>query len=93
MILKMSGPLRIEDLRHHSAETIDRLRRLLEAGTHASSDPHRKGFYDLEDGDRAFYIHLTPNGAVLLLATWPRQGASVAHLREQPHPEAVACCG
>jgi hypothetical protein len=93
MILKMSGPIRIENLRHHPAETVDRLRCLLAAGAHADPDPHRKGFYDLADGDRAFYIHVSPTGAVLLLATWPREGVPHAALHEASLAEAVACCG
>jgi len=93
MILKMSGPLRIENLRHHPAETVDRLRCLLVAGAHASPDPHRKNFYDLEDGDRAFYIHVSPTGIVLLLAAWLREGGRRTTLREAPLAEAVACCG
>ncbi|HMD84239.1 MAG TPA: hypothetical protein VKO18_06010 [Terriglobia bacterium] len=93
MILKMSGPHRIDNLRHYPAETVDRLRGLLVAGAHANPDPHRKGFYDLEDGDRTFYIHVSPIGAILLLATWPREGAFQATLHEAPLAEAVACCG
>jgi len=93
MILKMSGPLRIDNLRHYPAETVDRLRRLLVAGASASPDPHRKGFYDLEDGNRRFYIHVCPTGTVLLLATWPREGAPLAALHKAQPAEAVACCG
>jgi hypothetical protein len=91
MILKMSGPLRIDNLRHYPAETVDRLRCLLLAGASASPDPHRKGFYDLEDGDRAFYIHQSRTGTVLLLAIWPREGACHAALHEAPLAAAVAC--
>jgi len=93
MILKMSGPNRIDNLRHYSAETVDRLRCLLGAGAHATPDPHRKSFYDLEDGDRTFYIHLSPTGTVLLLAVWSREGAREAALHKAPPAEAVACCG
>ena len=92
MILKMSGPLRIEDLRHHPGETVDRLRRLLVAGADASPDPHRQGFYDLEDGDRVFYIHVSPTATVLLLAVWSREGVHAATLHKAPRTEAVACC-
>ncbi|MGA3326336.1 MAG: hypothetical protein ABSF45_17835 [Terriglobia bacterium] len=92
MTLKMSGPLRIENLRHHPGETVNRLRGLLVAGAYASPDPHRKGFYDLEDGDRVFYIHVSPIGTVLLLAAWSREGAHHALLHKAPLTEAVACC-
>ncbi len=93
MILKMSGPNRIDNLRHYPVETVDRLRGLLVAGAQASPDPHRKGFYDLEDGGRTFYIHISPIGTVMLLATWPREGVSQSALHKAPLAEAVACCG
>jgi hypothetical protein len=93
MILKMSDPLRIDNLRRHPAEMVERLCSLLVTGTLAIPDPHRKGFYDLEDGDRRFYIHLSPTGAVLLLATWQKRRASQAVPHEAPLTEAVPCCG
>jgi hypothetical protein len=93
MILKMNGPLRIDNLRHYPAETVVRLRCLLGAGASANPDPHRKGFYDLQDEDRAFYINVSRTGTVLLLATWPREGAHHAPLPEAPLARAVACCG
>jgi hypothetical protein len=92
MILKMSGPLRIENLRHYPAEMVDRLTCLLVAGASARPDPRRKNFYDLEDGDRTFFIHVSPTGTVLLLATWLREGAHLATVQKAP-AEAVACCG
>ena len=34
-------------------------------------DPCRSDFFELEDGNKVFYIHISPvNGKVLLLATW-----------------------
>jgi len=93
MILKMSGPLRIDNLRHYPAEMAERLRSLLETGALALPDPHRKGFYDLEDGDRRFYIHVCPSGTVLWLATWRAEGARPAAVQEAPLAEAVVCCG
>ncbi|MFZ0959904.1 MAG: hypothetical protein WAO35_03290 [Terriglobia bacterium] len=92
MILKMDGPNRIDNLRHYPAETVGRLRSLLETGVIATPDPHRKGFYDLEDGDRTFYIHVSPTGTILLLAEWQREAARVTALPETPLAEAVACC-
>jgi hypothetical protein len=93
MTLKMSGPVRIENLRHQPGEAVERLRSLLGAGASANPDPHRKGFYDLEDEGRTFYIHVSRTGTVLLLAIWPREGAHHATLHEAPLAEAVACCG
>lgn len=92
MILKMSNPFRIENLRHYPAETVDRLRCQLAAGAYVSPDPHRANFYDLEDSDRAFYIHVSPTGTVLLLATWPREGAHLASL-QKVLAQAAAGCG
>jgi len=92
MVLKMCGPLRIDNLRQYPAETVDRLRSLLVAGASASPDPHRKGFYDLDDEDRAFYIHVSRTRTVLLLATWLREGAHHAALHEAPLAETVVCC-
>lgn len=92
MILKINGPIRIENLRHYPEEMVDRLRGVLVAGACASPDPRRKNFYDLEDGDRIFYIYISPTGKVLLLATWTREGVPLATLQEAP-AEAVACSG
>jgi hypothetical protein len=93
MTLKMNGPLRIDNLRPYPAEMIERLRSLLATGAPALPDPHRKGFYDLEDGDRRFYIHLSPFGTVLLLATWWKEGARQTAPHEAPLAEAAPCCG
>ena len=92
MILKMNGPLRIENLRHYPVETVDRVRCLLESGASASPDARRKNFYDLEDGDRAFFIHVSSTGSVLLLATWSREGSHLPSFPEA-HAKALACCG
>jgi hypothetical protein len=93
MILKMSDPLRIDNLRNHPAEMVERLHSLLVTGALAIPDPHRKGFYDLEDGDRRFYIHLSPSGAVLLLATWREEGAQQPAPQEAAFADVVPCCG
>ncbi len=92
MTLKINGPLRIDNLRHYPAETVIRLRCLLAAGVQARIDPHRKSFYDLEDGNRLFYIHVSPSGTVLLLATWVKEGISPAALRHESLTETAACC-
>jgi len=89
MILKLNGPHRIDNLRHYAAELVERLCSLLSAGAPAQPDVHRKGFYDLEDGDRTYYIHLTPSGRVLLLAIWQKQTAPQA----KPLANVAACCG
>ena len=92
MILKIHGPMRIENLRHYSGEMVDRLHSLLAAGACARPDPRRKNFYDLDDGDRTFFIHISPTGTVLLLATWLSENAPLAPLPETA-VVAVACSG
>ncbi len=72
MILRLDGNPTIENLRNYSAETVAKLRELLAVGTSARLDPRRKDFYEVEDDSRAFYIHLTPRGKVLLIAVWQR---------------------
>jgi hypothetical protein len=71
MVLRLNQQPNIEDLRNHSAETVEKLRQLLAAGAPARPDPRRKDFYEVENCSRVFYIHISPvNGKVLLLATW-----------------------
>ncbi len=78
MILRLNGNTRIEDLRNHPAEVIEKLRGLLAAGAQACPDPHRKDFYDVENGSRWFYIHLAPTGNIWLLATWLKQREEIS---------------
>jgi len=92
MVLKMNGPLRIDNLRRYPSETVEALRSTLVAGAIAAADPHRKDFYDLEAGDKIFYIHLSPTGTVLLLACWRKEPAHQVIPREAPLREARACC-
>jgi hypothetical protein len=73
MILRLNGNTRIDNLRNHPAEVIEKLRGLLAGGAHAYPDPHRKNFYDVENGSRWFYIHMAPTGNVWLLGTWLKQ--------------------
>src|SRR6266852_4869938 len=71
MVLRLAQLPIIEDLRNHSAETVENLRELLASGTPAHPDPHRAGFYEVQNHSQVFYIHVSPvNGKVLLLATW-----------------------
>ncbi len=80
MVLRLNQQLEIEDLRNHSAETVEKLRQLLASGAQAQPDPHRADFYELESHTQVFYIHISPiNGKVMLLATWLKDGqAAVA---------------
>jgi hypothetical protein len=45
---------------------------LLAEGVEAVAEPQRKDFYEVQNGFNVFYIHLCPNGKVLLLAMWSR---------------------
>ncbi len=71
MILRLNGNPTIENLRNYPAELVDKLGALLAAGVQAHADPRRKNFYDVENGSRVFFIHVSPiSGKVMLLATW-----------------------
>lgn len=75
MLLKFNKAPRIEDLRDHSAESIETLRTLLQAGATARRDPRRRDFYEVDNCSRVFYIHITPRGKVWLLAIWAKDSA------------------
>lgn len=91
MILRLNESILIEDMRNHPAEALQRLRALLAAGTPARLDPRRKNFYELEDDSRVFYIHICPNGKVLLLAMWDKINPA-ATCQEQLSTPALAFC-
>jgi len=68
----------VDNVRNYPPEIIKELEGLLLAGGSASPDPRRKGFYDLENHERTFFIHISPiNGRVVLLAAWIRPGCAV----------------
>jgi hypothetical protein len=67
----------VDNLRNYPAEIIKELEELLLWGRSALPDPKRKGFYDLENYERTFYIHISPiTGKVGLLATWRKDAGS-----------------
>lgn len=71
MVLRVREKLTIDDLRGHSAEEVERLRRLLARGVAARPDPDHRDFYELEDGCQVFYVNFRPwLRKVLLIATW-----------------------
>ncbi len=70
MVLRMNENPGIENFRHYPEEVVQKLRGLLVRGAQAYPDPHRKNFFDVENGSRMFFIHLAPNGRVWLLASW-----------------------
>ena len=71
MVLRIEKNIKIEDLRHHPAEVVEKLQTLLTGGAVAHQDPHRDSFYEIESNGRVYYICVSPvTGKVLLLGTW-----------------------
>lgn len=92
MLLRLNENPRIEDLRNHSAESVETLRTLLRAGAPARPDPRRQSFYEVDNCSRVFYIHITPRGRVLLLAIWSKDTAEPDVEVERP-VTALPCSG
>ena len=79
MVLRISENLTIDNLRQYPEETVEKLRALLAAGALAQADPRRQNFYELENGSRVFYIHVSPRGGkVMLLGTWLQASPAAA---------------
>lgn len=77
MVLRIEKNIKIEDLRHHPAEVVEKLQVLLANGAMAHKDPHRDSFYEIESNGRVYYICVSPvTGKVLLLGTWLANEAS-----------------
>ncbi len=91
MILRLNQNTNIEDLRNHPAEALEQLRMLLAEGAQARVDPRRRHFYEVEDSSRVFYIHICPNGKVLLLAIWGKVSPAAA-CPENVRASALAFC-
>ena len=86
----------IENLRNYPAELVEKLQGLLAAGVEAQPDPRRKGFYDVHNDTRVFFIHVSPvSGNVLLLGSWLKeQAAEAASVRAASRPPAgISCAG
>jgi hypothetical protein len=82
-ILRLNRNVAIENLRGYRPEVIEDLRTVLEVGARAAADPKRPGFYDLDDGSRGFYIHVSPvSGKVFLLAVWHNESPSEEEVGE-----------
>src|SRR3989454_1057782 len=91
MVLRLNQQPDIEDLRHHGPEAVEKVRHLLASGAPAKPDPRRSDFFELEDGNKVFYIHIsTLNRKVLLLATWLKDEESAeikaSHQAAEPLP-------
>jgi len=76
VLLQFSQTPIIDNLRNYPEHLVARLGALLQDGAVARPDPRRKGFYDVSDGDRVFFIHVSPvSGRVWLLASWATEAA------------------
>lgn len=74
MVIRLNHQPSIDNLRNYPAEVVNRLRELLASGAPARPDPRRADFFELDNDDQVFYIHISPvTGKVMLLATWLRQ--------------------
>jgi len=82
MLLRLKEDPRIDNLRSYPTDIVEKLRALLVAGAQAYPDPRRKQFYDVENGSRIFYIHLSPTGKVWLLATWLKHSQPMAAAKD-----------
>ena len=86
MTLRLNSATTIENLRNYPAEIVDRLRTLLITGATAFADIHRENFYDVVEGARVYFIHISPmTNKVILLATWLTE-------KEHSRPQAMAGC-
>lgn len=74
MTIQVSPATQIENLRNYPAEIVEKLRGLLISGVTAHADARRVNFYDVVEGGRVYFIHVSPvTSKVMLLATWPNQ--------------------
>jgi len=85
----------VEDVHNYGASLVQRLSDLLVAGASARADARRKGFYDVTDGERVYFIHISPvSGKVFLLATWLEESVpAAAAVPAVAHPCLEACAG
>ncbi len=80
MRLRLDRNVMVENLRGYPQELVEKLRGLVAEGVEAQADPKRQGFYDVKEGGRVYFIHISPrSGRVILLASW----------REEAPPPAV----
>ncbi len=64
----------VEDVRKHPAGTVETLRALLAAGAVAQPDPHRKNFFEVQNGSKVYFVHVSPvTRKVMLLGMWSKE--------------------
>jgi hypothetical protein len=79
VLLRLKERPIIENRRNYPGNLAERLADLLVHGAVAEPDSRRNAFYDVTDGDRVFFIHISPvSGKVLLLATWHAESLPAA---------------
>ena len=78
MVLRVKENPKIDNLRNYPTDIVEKLRALLVAGAQVYPDPRRREFYDVANGSRMFYIHVSPTGKVWLLATWLKESQQAA---------------
>jgi hypothetical protein len=90
MFLRMEQLPGVDNPRNYPAEITKGLEELLLSGGSALPDAKRKGFYDLEDHQRTFFVQISSiTGRVALLATWLRPNAQL-RLWVEPGPASAA---
>lgn len=71
MWIRLNERPEIDNIHNYPQGVVERLTMLLKDGAAAEPDTRRKGFYDVTDGVRVFFIHISPvSGKVFLLASW-----------------------
>ena len=70
MLLRVNQLPGVDNPQNYPLEIVNKLEKLLLSGVLASPDPKRKGFYDVENDKRTFFIYISPiSGRAMLLAT------------------------
>jgi hypothetical protein len=63
-----------ENARLYPSEIVDQLLTALSRGTDLRADESRKHFYHLDEGNRTFFIYISPiNGRVTLITSWMKK--------------------
>ena len=84
MTIQFGEGVRVENPREYDLATVEQLRHLLEAGSEAQLDPHRRHFYEIDGRDETYYIYVSPiSGNVALLAKWLRQSEECCMIAEE----------
>jgi hypothetical protein len=71
MVMRWEYEVQVQDVRNHSQELVQRLETLLLRGASLLPDPRHPGFFEIQNEEQVYYVHVVPHtGKVLLLATW-----------------------